>query len=278
VIEISPEGRPCPCPDGYSCDPATETCVKGDLTGVGGAASSGGGGAGGGVIVPPPGMVYAGTFFIDATEVTRGAYADFLTAGPPATQRSECEWNDVFEPLAGADDCMESPYDLSMENLPITCIDWCDAAAYCAWAGKHLCGRIGGGATLERAELDDPAKSEWYAACSANGTRKFPYAEGLGGMGDGQACNTANSGGTPIGVGARVGCVGGYEGLHDMLGNVEEWEDACDVSATPKDAGCEMRGYAFYDRATVAECRRADRRPHRDYQSNSLGFRCCSDL
>jgi hypothetical protein len=39
-----------------------------------------------------------------------------------------------------------------------------------------------------------------------------------------------------------------------------------------------MRGYAFYDSAAIAECPPADRRPHRDYQSNSLGFRCCSDL
>ncbi|NUO52204.1 MAG: SUMF1/EgtB/PvdO family nonheme iron enzyme [Polyangiaceae bacterium] len=279
VPELSPEGRPCPCPDGYSCHPTSQTCVEGEIANVGGAANTGGGGAGGDAIEVPPGMVDAGSFYVDATEVTRAQYAEFMAAGfDPATLGATCDWNTTYAPLEEVGSyCEDIPYDFSKANVPITCVDWCDAALYCAWAGKRLCGRVGGGSAAID-ELNDPAKSEWYAACSANGTRKYPYVDGLQAQPDDEACNTSNSGGTPIGVGERVGCNGGYEGIFDMVGNVEEWENACDFNDSPKDAGCEMRGYAFYDSPIDAVCTRADRRPHRDFAANSLGFRCCRDL
>ncbi|NUO53280.1 MAG: hypothetical protein HOV80_30905 [Polyangiaceae bacterium] len=31
LADIGMEGRPCPCAEGYSCDPATNTCVEGDV-------------------------------------------------------------------------------------------------------------------------------------------------------------------------------------------------------------------------------------------------------
>jgi len=64
---------------------------------------------------------------------------------------------------------------MSRANYPVTQVDWCDAWGYCAAAGKHLCGRIGGGNTLQGYETGDAKKSEWYSACSKGGAQTYPY-------------------------------------------------------------------------------------------------------
>ena len=67
------------------------------------------------------------------------------------------------------------------------CIDWCDAAAYCQWAGKRLCGAIGGGETPE-AKLDDPLADEWLYVCTNGGKTKYPYGDTL----DTTKCNQSS--------------------------------------------------------------------------------------
>jgi formylglycine-generating enzyme required for sulfatase activity len=84
-------------------------------------------------------MVRVGSFCIDATEVTRGEFLAFLAA--PLEQRTaarppECAWN-TTDPTINAT--------ASGLGNPVGEINFCDALAYCAWAGKRLCGRIGGG-------------------------------------------------------------------------------------------------------------------------------------
>jgi len=56
------------------------------------------------------------------------------------------------------------------------CVDFCDADAYCKWAGKRLCGRIGGG-TLTVDESIEPKASEWVNACTQGGKTKLPYGD-----------------------------------------------------------------------------------------------------
>ena len=63
------------------------------------------------------------------------------------------------------------------------CIDWCDAAAYCQWAGKRLCGAIGGGETPE-AKMFDAATDEWLYVCTNGGKSQYPY----GNVGDASKC------------------------------------------------------------------------------------------
>ena len=58
----------------------------------------------------------------------------------------------------------------------MSCLGWCDAAAYCAWAGKRLCGAIGGGQTPEKA-VSDPLADEWLYVCTNGGKTKYPYGD-----------------------------------------------------------------------------------------------------
>ncbi len=55
---------------------------------------------------------------------------------------------------------------------PLGCVDYCDAEAYCAWAGKRLCGLMGGGPLEQGSDL---LETEWYFACSNGGSTDWPY-------------------------------------------------------------------------------------------------------
>ncbi|HEX3849713.1 MAG TPA: SUMF1/EgtB/PvdO family nonheme iron enzyme, partial [Polyangiaceae bacterium] len=120
-------------------------------------------------LVRGPTMVKADGFYIDSTEVTRAQYALFLAAraGDTSGQAAECAWNASFDPA----------YDPSLgtppPSYPVTDVDYCDAAAFCAWADKRLCGRIGGG-ELALAELADRSKSQWFAACAGPKAQAYP--------------------------------------------------------------------------------------------------------
>jgi formylglycine-generating enzyme required for sulfatase activity len=126
-------------------------------------------------------MVNVGAFCIDATEVSLEQYLEFVTAATqtPPEQPSACSWNTAFEP---------DPPNAGATELPVRGVDWCDARAYCQWAGKRLCGAIAGGPS----PYDEPsgALNAWYAACSAGGTRAFPYGDEY----DPQACNGGDYG------------------------------------------------------------------------------------
>jgi formylglycine-generating enzyme len=292
-VEIA--GKPCPCPDGYACDDASKTCVEGQVVGGsaggGGPPGTGGSGAGGPCLgvcgrsgcgpCPSAAMIDVGDFRIDPYEVTNADYQSFL-ADPfdPAGQPSVCAWNDAVAPHTDGDESTgcHVEYDFSPPEKPVTCVDWCDAAAFCHWAGKRMCGRKGGGTVIEE-DADDPAKSEWYDACSAGGTLDLPY----GNTWDDTTCNTLGNGGDVLGVGLFPDCEGGSPGLFDMVGNAEEWEDACDLSAEPNTDNCFLRGGAFWcdDVTPDSDCSKCavtlNRKPDRDAFSHDWGFRCCSD-
>ena len=79
-----------------------------------------------------------GSFCADSTEVTRWQYAAFLAARYPLSEQPlHCAWNDSYVPWYWQEQ--------TRDDLPAVSMDWCDARAYCAWAGKRLCGRVGGG-------------------------------------------------------------------------------------------------------------------------------------
>jgi sulfatase modifying factor 1 len=211
-------------------------------------------------IVRGPTMVKADSFYIDSTEVTSAEYAVFEKAknGDTSGQASECTWNTSFDPgfVQG------SPTPTLKE--PVTNIDYCDAAAFCAWADKRLCGKIGGG-DLQLPELADPTKSQWFEACAGPKSQPYPY----GSTYQSGFCNDASS--ALMDVGSEPKCQGYFPGLFDMLGNAQEWTGTCNAKSGKTD-GCERIGGSYLGTSQCSESGLAER----DLQAPELGFRCCS--
>jgi formylglycine-generating enzyme required for sulfatase activity len=234
------------------------------------------------VKVPGPG---GADYCVDSTEVSITHYEAFLATSPdPNDQIGVCKsWNNEHDPAPTGNYCEYYPYSqllMNQPDYPMMCVNWCDAYAFCAWAGKRLCGKIGGGAN-DFNSSSDPTASQWYRACSEAGARKFPYGDQyepetcVGVAFDG---NPSFDGQTdrPHDVGSASKCEGGYPGLFDMSGNAWEWEDSCSGSSG-KDDGCQTRSGSFSDSDQSLACVNASGRS-RQTSSIYVGFRCCADL
>jgi formylglycine-generating enzyme required for sulfatase activity len=214
-----------------------------------------GGGADVGVVRGPV-MVSVGSFYIDSTEVTVADYKKFLAAKGSDTggQPSECSWNTAY---------WDSTNAMNPDTWPITNVDWCDARAFCAWAGKRLCGKIGGGSVTAEAHLfTAPPTNEWYLACGGPAGGTHPNAN--------PTCNSNDGFGNLAPVGSYPGCEGFYPGLFDMEGNAAEWIDGCGTSEGG--AVCFLLGGAIFDQQSYCD-EVYDYSP--DTLAVSFGFRCC---
>ena len=218
------------------------------------------------IVIQAPGASFA----IDTKEISVAQYILFRNAPTVAVGSiTGCEWKTSLGPAAGC-----APLAGASVDLPITCIDWCDAQAYCMAHGKRLCARIGGGsATPERL---DPLLDEWSRACGGPMTAdRWPY----GTVAMGSLCNTVeHDAGTTIPSGSLAGCTGAPPALSDMSGNAAEWEDSCvgDAGAAAADR-CAVRGGSFSDTADDAKCSHIAELGRAEV-SPSVGARCCKDL
>jgi formylglycine-generating enzyme required for sulfatase activity len=235
-----------------------------------------------------PEMVRVAGYCIDSTEVTNDQYAAFVAARVPvATQPAVCAWNTTF--------ARDPACTVGLDGaLPVACVDWCDAYAYCAWAGKRLCGAIGGG-PVDASLAVDPSADQWMRACAGGGDMTFPY----GASYRAGVCNVPGFSGDPdsdhwgpVAAGSLAGCSGTTSGVFDLVGNVYEWEDACIGTSGARDA-CAPRGGAFLmctgtggagctamtqvDPATVG-CAFALTGVPRMLATPNFGFRCCADV
>ncbi len=224
---------------------------------------------------PGPAMVSTNGVCIDSTEVTNQQYAEFLTAvggGAPVSRPAECTWDVDLTPDTSSGDCSSQRVDPGLNpNLPVACIDWCDAYAYCKWAGKRICGNVDGG-SLDFNAPTGP-EGQWMKACTNNGTQTYPYGNAyqLG------ACNTVDvDAGAVVAVGTLTACAGG-RGIYDLAGNLEEWSDSCDTQGGGgANDHCHESGDAFgYASNGPAKCAQDDY-DNRNTTSGGVGIRCCS--
>jgi formylglycine-generating enzyme required for sulfatase activity len=208
-------------------------------------------------------MIHATSFYIDATEVSHQEYAAFQAAkaGDHSGQATECSWNASYDP-----EYLQGSLTLAA-GQPQTDVDFCDAAAFCAWADKRLCGKISGG-SLALSELNDSSFSQWFVACAGpKGDNAYPYGHAY----HAGWCNDQSGSQHLEPVGSFPSCAGYYPGLADMLGNAQEWTDTCDGKTGPSD-GCERIGGSYLKTTSCGESGLA----RRDFHAPELGFRCCS--
>jgi formylglycine-generating enzyme required for sulfatase activity len=235
--------------------------------------------------VPGTGAPYC----VDHYEVTSSQYQTFWNAFVnPSTQPAECQWNASFTPA------VNWPQQPGTDNDPVRGVNWCDAYAYCAWAGKRLCGAVGGGAIAQEADLTNVTTDEWFNICTGGNAGNNPYPYGATyrpsfcdgtdywGSGDSASPTVVVETSLPL-------CQGGYPGVYNVSGDIAEWENAC-LPPLPGDAGapdastvdagpagdtCLARGGSYQSSSTDLRCDAVVNRPARSAADPSLGIRCC---
>jgi formylglycine-generating enzyme len=215
------------------------------------------------------------SFRLDTYEITVGRFRAFVSAGmgtqliPPATGIGahaaipgsgwDSSWNASLAAsrtdLTAAIQCggraswTDAPG--SSEALPMNCITWYEALAFCAWDGGYL-----------------PTESEWnYAAAGGDEQRAYPWSNPPGALTI--DCSRANyqpgayCTNPPTGGASRVGSESpngdGKYGQADLAGNVSEWTldwyqsayaDPCaDCADLTPSASRVFRGGGFYEGA-----------------------------
>jgi sulfatase modifying factor 1 len=230
--------------------------------GTGGAATGGLGVAGtaGSPPAPYPTMVLVNNaYWMDSTEVSWWQYKMWLATNPVPVQPPECSWNTDFTALYNND---------LLLNRPVKGVDWCDAYAFCASAGRRLCGAISGGATAV-ADVNT-ITAEFYNACTSGGVSKVAD----GNLITDTTCNVSDKYPALTDVGANTTCsslVPGYTGIYDLTGNVAEWTNSCDSAADT----CAANGAS--SRRGVWTCNTTDY-ISRKLRDSTLGFRCCKSI
>ncbi len=272
-----------------------------------------------------PGMVGAELagghcFKIDALPVTRGEFhrwaeAHKATSGPRGhLEKQNCDygvapWREASyawwdphpdgDPTASdlvAEICAFTwPPPPSEEQRPMSCVDWCQAAAYCSGQGKRLCGE---GVVVDELDgrgyteaLVDPSRDEWYSACSAVGTRSLPYGNSYEqGRCDSPGIRPATCVGNPDCYSwwrpdAYPGCEGGFSGLRMMGPVYTEWTGVCDRPDAdgveddpehPRGMRCLVRGGC--GRGWWQSIRSPEDNAYPEFERAPVSlFRCCSD-
>jgi formylglycine-generating enzyme len=162
-----------------------------------------------------------------------------------------------------------------MDDYPINCIDWCDAAGYCEWAGKRLCGS----AAFGRSELIIACEGGWWAGQDFADSSWDPGTYWASGWNDVSSCNFAHDdpyeGLAP--VGALKGCEGGYPGLFDLKGNVYEFLERSSNGFPAAGGAYDQFNQDLsppYTNPTLCGSGKWLTPPA---VSHNVGFRCCAD-
>lgn len=193
----------------------------------------------------PQHRVSVAGFSMDVTEVTVAAYAKCVSAG--ACGGAGTAGVSAFCNYGRSD----------KDNHPINCVNWDQATAYCAWAGKRL-----------------PTEEEWEYAARGTDGRTFPWGSSAPG---GNLCwnrGTSKAGTCAVGTYAP-----GAFGLKDMAGNVWEWTSSRyseDYSKDRTSSAHVLRGGDWFN-GFGAFVRSAYRLRLAPPAGDVLGFRCARD-
>jgi formylglycine-generating enzyme required for sulfatase activity len=200
----------------------------------------------------PAHAVVLPAFWIDRTEVTVGAYRACVDAGTcpkPARTSPTCT------------------FDAGDPELPVSCVHWRDADAYCHFAGKRL-----------------PAEAEWEYAARGPYATTYPWgtlascANAVTLVVD-QSANPCQP--RPARVGTHPGGASVW-GVLDMSGNVEEWTadwyvESLGPGPAPRSGSAHvLRGGGWLSMPTLS------RTTTRDWGSAleagpNVGFRCAKN-
>ncbi|MGR3311192.1 MAG: SUMF1/EgtB/PvdO family nonheme iron enzyme [Candidatus Brocadiales bacterium] len=213
----------------------------------------------------PAHEVYLEAFYIDKYETTNAQYWEFLDYIKRTGDHSKCYKGEPRKKDHTPDKWYENRY-YNHPDYPVVRIDWHDAYAYAAWAGRRL-----------------PTESEWEKAARGTDGRRFPW----GNVWDIKRCNVGTKGSL---------VVGSYEsgksvyGCYDMSGSMSEWcfdwyyRDYYKESPRSNPKGPEVptgyrviRGGSLFVN-NVYKLRCAQRRyGEPDERNRSVGFRCATD-
>ncbi|MBM2833355.1 MAG: hypothetical protein HW406_516 [Candidatus Brocadiaceae bacterium] len=210
----------------------------------------------------PEHKVYLDAFEIDRYEVTNAQYWEFLEYIKKTNDHSKC-----FKGEPSNKDHTPRFWDNEYYNVPdypVARIDWYDAYAYAAWAGKRL-----------------PTEAEWEKAARGSDGRNFPW----GNEWDPGRCNLS---GEPKPVGNVEDGKSVY-GCYDMAGSVYEWcadwymdtyyteSPYKNPKGPDKSARRVIRGGSRFSKPfQVRAHTRKSEQP--DLFNLALGFRCAKDV
>jgi formylglycine-generating enzyme len=245
------------------------------------------------------------SFTLDAREVTVARFRGFVTAWNggagfvPAARSGKHAYLNGGQGLANVQGGYETGWDASNdaaiaptndqlaceaglatwtsspganESLPMNCVNWWEAYAFCVWDGAFL-----------------PSEAEWeYAAAGGDEQRMYPWGEVDPGSDDTYAiygCNYPLDAGNCLGGPAPVGTAtlgAGRWGQLDLAGNVNEWTlDSFSTYTTPCTDCANLDatslrvvrgGYFDDDAAYLLPTSRSDDAP--ESRSACIGFRC----
>ena len=199
----------------------------------------------------PARLVVVSPFWIDRTEVTVAAYRGCV-------EKRLCP-----RPARASAACT---FDLGDGALPVSCVPWTSADAFCMAANKRL-----------------PREVEWEMAARGTSAIKYPWgwatANGCGPAVTlaGDATQRSCGGNRPARVGSHAGGASPF-GVLDMSGNVEEWvadwygEVVSDLSPRAG-ASHVLRGGGWLSQPSAARTTSRNWGSAREMGPN-VGFRC----
>lgn len=218
-------------------------------------------------------LVVVSPYFLDRREIT---IAEMRAAG---VARVVDDPQEAGGPIAG---CLYTADPGPSDALPVNCLSWQRARAYCAKVGKRL-----------------PTEVEWELAAGARESRSFPWGGDLPRCGDavfmGLGCEAARPAIAGSGIRDRV-TIGGVE-LVDLAGNLREFvadrfrrgddpcwgegvlvDPVCNPASSESPIARSVRGGSFRDEGTLLRTAiRTFVEDERYAVSEVVGFRCARD-